>query len=168
MSFHIQLRVNLVKSRKQISKHQNQGYWKFCTNNQRKKHKCRIARVPKCLTQVPNCLGAEMSHTGAEVSSIPLTHIHSHSNYLAMDERWQSKHPLLNQKMWSCKCVPHVWNLQPYNVTGDWGCLKNTDSLQNYKIKTRKSVPDFSRGHNSRDTVVGGFTFTYTIRSYNH
>ena len=31
MGFHIQLRVNLVKSRKQISEHQNQGYWKFCT-----------------------------------------------------------------------------------------------------------------------------------------
>ena len=54
MGFHIQLRVNLVKSRKQISKHQNQGY-------QRKKHKCQIVRVP-------NCLGAEISHTGAELS----------------------------------------------------------------------------------------------------
>jgi hypothetical protein len=87
---------------------------------------------------------------------------------LAMDQRWQSKHPLLSEKMWSCKCVPHVWNLQPYNVTGDWGCLKNTDSLQKYKIKTPKSIPDFSRGHNSHDAVVGGFTFTYTIITYNH
>ena len=130
MSFHIQLRVNLVKSRKQISKHQNQGYWKFCTNNQRKKHKCRIARVPKCLTQVPKC-------PGAEVSSIPLTHIHNHSNYLAMDERWQSKHPLLNQKMWSCKCVPHVWNLQPYNVTGDLGLFKEHRFLA--KIQNKNS-----------------------------
>jgi hypothetical protein len=42
----------------------------------------------------------------------------------------------------------------------------NTDSLQKYKIKTRKSEFDFSRGHNSRDAVVGGFKFTYTIRSY--
>ena len=92
MSFHIQLRVNLVKSRKQISKHQNQGYWKFCSKNQRKKHKCRTVLVPKCLTQVTNCTGAELSWCrnishrcrsvlvphcpGAEVSSIPLTHIY--------------------------------------------------------------------------------------------
>jgi hypothetical protein len=33
MGFHIQLRVNLVKSRKQISKHQNQGYWKSLTTH---------------------------------------------------------------------------------------------------------------------------------------
>jgi hypothetical protein len=48
------------------------------------------------------------------------------------------------------------------------GLFKEHDSLQKYKIKTRKSVPDFSRGHNSRDAVVAGFTFTYTIRTYNH
>ena len=56
---------NLVKSRKQISKHQNQGYWKFCSKI---KEKNRIVRVPKCLTQELNCPGAEMSPTGAEVS----------------------------------------------------------------------------------------------------
>ena len=61
MGFHIQLRVNLVKSRKQISKHQNQGYWKFCTKIKEKKHKCRIVRVPKCLAQVPNCPGVKVS-----------------------------------------------------------------------------------------------------------
>ena len=48
MGFHIQLRVNLVKSRKQISKHQNQAvlYVKSKKKN----------------------ISAEMSHTGAEVS----------------------------------------------------------------------------------------------------
>jgi hypothetical protein len=68
MGFHIQLRVNLVKSRKQISKHQNQGYWKFCSKIKEKNtsaelswcrnvsHRCRIVRVPKC--------------PGAKVSSI--------------------------------------------------------------------------------------------------
>ena len=66
MDFHIQLLVNLVKSRKQISKHQNQGYWKFCNKIKEKNTSaelswCRIVRVPKCLTQVPKCPGAEVS-----------------------------------------------------------------------------------------------------------
>jgi polyphosphate kinase len=45
----------------------------FVRKIKEKKHKCRIVRVPKCLTQVPNCPSAEMSYTGAEVSSIRST-----------------------------------------------------------------------------------------------
>jgi hypothetical protein len=69
MGFHIQLRVNLVKSRKQISKHQNQGYWKFCGKIKEKNTSAEMSRtgaelsgrrsvlVPKCLafiTTYPN------------------------------------------------------------------------------------------------------------------
>ena len=66
MGFHIQLRVNLVKSRKQISKHQNKAIGNFVRKIKEKNtsaelswcrnvsHRCRIVRVP-------NCLGAEVS-----------------------------------------------------------------------------------------------------------
>ena len=33
----------------------------FVRKIKEKKHKCRIVRVPKCLTQVPKCPGAELS-----------------------------------------------------------------------------------------------------------
>jgi hypothetical protein len=50
-----------------------------------------------------------------------------------------------------------IYNPTTYN----WGLglFKEHRFLAKYKIKTRKSVPDFSRGHNSHDAVVGGFTF---------
>ena len=48
-------KLEIEDLKKEIQNHSR----KYC--NQRKKHKCRIVRVP-------NCLGAEMSHTGAEVS----------------------------------------------------------------------------------------------------
>jgi hypothetical protein len=68
---------------------------------------------------------------------------------------------------WLCICVLGVSVLAsvPTTFILDWNC---SDLRYLYKIKTRKSVPDFSRGHNSRDAVVAGFTFTYTIRTYNH
>ena len=59
MGFHIQLGVNLVKSRKQISKHQ--GYWKFVRKIKEKNtsaelswcrnvsHRFRIVPMSKCL-----------------------------------------------------------------------------------------------------------------------
>ena len=55
MGFHIQLRVNLVKSRKHIK-----------TSESRLLEVLQVKSKKK--TQVPNCPGAEMSHTGAEVS----------------------------------------------------------------------------------------------------
>ena len=68
MGFHIQLRVNLVKSRKQISKHQNQESKNRSfvrkikeKNTSAELSGCRTVLVPKCLTQVPNCPGAELS-----------------------------------------------------------------------------------------------------------
>ena len=66
MGFHIQLRVNLVKSRKQISKHQNQGYWKFVRKIKEKNTSaelsgCRNVSHKFRIVRVPNCLGAEVS-----------------------------------------------------------------------------------------------------------
>ena len=107
---------------------------------------------------------SNMKVVGTEAKPIPLTHIYKPVHTLLS---WM-KGGRVNIPFLVMQVVSHVWNFQPYNVTGDWGCLKNTDSLQKYKIKTRKSEFDFSRGHNSRDAVVGGFKFTYTIRSYNH
>ena len=77
MGFHIQLRVNLVKSRKQISKHQNQGYWKFVRKIKEKNTSaelsgCRTVLVPKCLTQIPNCPGVEVSSILFEVCLIQI------------------------------------------------------------------------------------------------
>ena len=73
MGFQIQLRVNLVKSRKKILKHQNQGYWKFCSKIKEKNTSaelsgCRNVSHRRRIVRVPNCLGAEMSRTGIEVS----------------------------------------------------------------------------------------------------
>ena len=56
MGFHIQLRVNLVKSRKKDIKTSESRLLEVLYVKSKKK------------TQVPNCPGAEMSHTGAELS----------------------------------------------------------------------------------------------------
>ena len=58
MGFYIQLRVNLVKSRKQISKHQNQGYCSIGSFVRKIKEKNISAELS----------GAELSHTGVELS----------------------------------------------------------------------------------------------------
>jgi hypothetical protein len=64
MGFHIQLRVNLVKSKKTDIKTSESRLLEVLYVKSKKKTqviKCRIVRVS-------NCLGDEMSHTGAEVS----------------------------------------------------------------------------------------------------
>ena len=48
MGFHIQLRVNLVKSRKQISKHQNQGYCRIGSFVRKIKEKNTSAELSWC------------------------------------------------------------------------------------------------------------------------
>ena len=79
MGFHIQLRVNLVKSRKK--KYQNIRIKAIGSFVRKIKEKTQVSNCPgaelswcrnvshRCrIVRVPNCLGAEMSQTGAEVS----------------------------------------------------------------------------------------------------
>ena len=72
MGFHIQLRVNLVKSRKKDIKTSESRLLEVLYVKSKKKTQvpncpgtelswCRIVLVPKCLTQVPKCTSAELS-----------------------------------------------------------------------------------------------------------
>jgi hypothetical protein len=47
-------------------------------------------------------------------------------------------------------------------------CEKLTTLQRNWGWEFSGKIPDFSRGCHSRDVVVVGFSFTYTIRSCNH
>ena len=64
MGFHIQLRVNFVKSKKTDIKTSESRLLEVLYVKSKKK-----TQVIKCrIVQVSNCLGDEMSHTGAELS----------------------------------------------------------------------------------------------------
>ena len=84
MGFHIQLRLNLVKSRKQISKHQNQGYCRIGSFVRKIKEKntsaelsgCRNVRVPNCLTQVPKCPSSNNKTLNARLLARVITGCH--------------------------------------------------------------------------------------------
>ena len=112
---------------------------------------------------------SNMKVVGTEAKPIHLTHIYiTTQTLLPWMKGGRVSIPFLVNRCGHASGFTCVEFTTLQRTTGDWGCLKNTDSVQKYKIKTRKSVPDFSRGHNSRDAVVAGFIFTYTIRTYNH
>ena len=48
----------------------------------------------------------------------------------------------------------------------NWGLALFNE--RRFLAKTWKYVPDFSKGRHSRDVVVPGFTFSYTINFYSH